>query len=358
MKFLEKFHIPLILAVLLLSGLGLVMIQSVTGEGGKLSSELIHQAAYIILGLFLMVVCLGIDYDFWGRISGVLYLIIMTLLILVLFIGSSALGAQRWISLGPLGSFQPSEFAKLVMIIIFARALSDWESSGDVKILVRCLVMLLPMLGLIVVQPDLGTALVFIFVAFGMMFSAGVKPLLLLGTAALGLAAAPFVLKDYQKKRLFVFLNPEHDPQGAGWNVIQSKIAVGSGGLLGKGIGGGTQTQLHFVPENHTDFIHSALAEEMGFGGSFGMLLLFFYIMWQCIKISENARDTYGRFLAIGVFWMLLFHVLINVGMTMGIMPVTGIPLPFISYGGSSMLTNFMAVGLVLSVYLRREKMF
>jgi len=358
MKIIERFHLPIVLAVLLILGLGLATVESVTGKSGHISPETLHQFIYAITGLFLMFIFMFVDYDFWGRISGTLYFIIMALLVLVLFLGNSTMGAQRWISLGPLGSFQPSEFAKLIVIIIFARTMANWEKSGENRILTGAILKLFPILVLIVIQPDLGTTLVFIFVVFGMMLSAGINPFIIFGTAAAGFLLAPFILKDYQKKRLLVFLNPEHDPRGAGWNVIQSKIAVGSGGLLGKGLFAGTQTQLQFVPENHTDFIYSALAEEMGFLGAFILLLLYFYLIWQCIRIAELARDNFGKYLTIGILWMLVFQVFVNIGMTMGIMPVTGLPLPFASYGGSALLTNLMAVGLVLSVYMRREKMF
>ena len=213
---------------------------------------------------------------------------------------------------------------------------------------------------LVLKQPDLGTSLVFLAIFLGMVFVAGIRLRILFGIFGLGLAAMPVLwhfLKDYQKMRIMVFLDPNVDPLGAGYHIIQSKIAIGSGLLFGKGLFGGTQSQLNFLPENHTDFIFSVVGEELGFVGCAILLLLYLIVLWRGVKIARDASDTFGRLLAVGITSMIAFHVLINVGMTMGIMPVTGIPLPLMSYGVSSLTTNIMAIAILLNIQLRRQKL-
>lgn len=357
MDFFRRFNPLPVAVVCFLLCISLLMIWSTSADRHGSSPLMVKQLIFAGLGLFLLLIFLLVDYEFWQRIMLQLYIGGMLLLLAVCIMGHTALGAQRWMSVGGF-TFQPSEFFKLVAIILLAAFLSQYEDEQDPKLLFKCLGYLLPALVLILLQPDLGTALVIVGIALGMFYLAGVSPWWLAGTVLAGLLAAPFALHDYQKKRLLIFLNPDMDPQGAGWNITQSKIAIGSGGLLGKGLRQGSQTQLNYVPEHSTDFIFSAIGEELGFLASLIIILLYFALLYSILKSADEARDNFGRYLVTGVFLLFLTHILINIGMTMGIMPVTGIPLCFMSYGGSALMTDFIALGLVLSVYQRRKKLF
>ncbi len=329
-----------------------------------------RQAVWIVAGLVAMALVLTVDYHDLARLSTAIYVINLALLAGVLVAGREALGASRWLRIGPF-AFQPSEFAKLAIILTLANHLASREGKlGEWRDLVPPFLHIgIPML-LVLKQPDLGTSMVFLAILFGMLFMAGAPIGRLLGLAAGGLTVAvtwillhlafprviPIPLKDYQLKRLIVFINPNLAPLREGYHIIQSKIAVGSGRILGKGLFAGTQNQLNYLPEQHTDFIFSVIGEELGFVGATLLLVIYFNILWRGIYAASQARDLYGSLLVTGVVSMLTFHVLVNVGMTIGIMPVTGIPLPFMSYGGSSLLTNAVAVGLLLNVYMRRQK--
>ena len=318
-----------------------------------------RQGISIIVDSALAAFLMNFDYKILQRYGNHFYVFNLILLILVMLVGQTALGAQRWIALGPI-SIQPSEFSKLIMIIALAAMM---EKRGKIQSLTD----LAPIAGYVAVpfllvlkQPDLGTSLVFLAIFLGMVFVAGIRLRILFGIFGLGLAAMPVLwhfLKDYQKMRIMVFLDPNVDPLGAGYHIIQSKIAIGSGLLFGKGLFGGTQSQLNFLPENHTDFIFSVVGEELGFVGCAILLLLYLIVLWRGVKIARDASDTFGRLLAVGITSMIAFHVLINVGMTMGIMPVTGIPLPLMSYGVSSLTTNIMAIAILLNIQLRRQKL-
>jgi rod shape determining protein RodA len=211
---------------------------------------------------------------------------------------------------------------------------------------------------LILVQPDLGTALVLVAVTLILFYFIGLKPWILFSTLFFGLAMAPFILHDYQKQRLLTFINPEGDPEGGGWNLIQARIAIGAGKIWGKGIFLGTQNQLNFVPEHSTDFIFTIVGEELGIIGAVGILLLYFYLLWQGLSVARDSRDLFGTLLAIGIVAMFGFHIFVNIGMNIGIMPVAGIPLPFISYGGSSLLTSMISIGILGSIYYRKGHIF
>ena len=213
---------------------------------------------------------------------------------------------------------------------------------------------------LVLKQPDLGTSLVFMAIFFGMIITCGIRLKLLFGIFATALASMPILwhfLKDYQKTRIMVFIDPNVDPLGSGYHIIQSKIAIGSGMLFGKGIFQGTQSQLNFLPENHTDFIFAVVGEEFGFVGAVILLLLYLIVLWRGIQIAKKARDMFGRLLAVGITSMLAFHVLVNVGMTTGIMPVTGIPLPFMSYGVSALTTDIWAIAILMNIHMRKNKL-
>ncbi|GAB6180000.1 rod shape-determining protein RodA [Desulfotomaculum defluvii] len=327
------------------------------------------QIVWFIAGLIVMTFILSVPYEDFRRHRKTIYIINLLLLLAVLSpLGHSAKGATRWIDLGAF-KLQPSEFAKIFIIITFADFLSRREGKlKTFKDLIPCFIHIgVPML-LILKQPDLGTSLVFIAIMFGMLFVASSNGKLVGGlffggwTMAIGWVWLHFKigfwipLKDYQLDRLLVFIDPWKQWHGNGYHVVQSQIAIGSGGLEGKGIFNGSQNQLNFLPEQHTDFIFSVVGEEMGFIGVSALLILFFIVLYRGIRIASEAKDLNGSLLATGVVAMLTFHILTNVGMVSGIMPVTGVPLPLFSYGGSSMLTNMIAIGILLNVYNRRQK--
>ncbi|MCL6640627.1 MAG: rod shape-determining protein RodA, partial [Candidatus Rokubacteria bacterium] len=276
----------------------------------------------------------------------------------VLVVGDVRLGAQRWIPLGPFGAFQPSEVAKLALIVTLARHLDVARTLPRMRALFPFLAhAALPAL-LIMRQPDMGTALVLVAILAAMLYVGGARPADLAGLGAAGAVVAPFfwqALHDYQRRRLTAFLDPAADPLGAGYALIQAKIAIGSGQLFGKGLFAGTQNVLRFIPEQHTDFIFTVVGEELGLAGTLALLGLFLVWIWRALGIAAGARDRLGALMAAGVAAMMLFHVVVNVGMTIGLMPVTGIPLPLVSYGGSSLLVTLAATGLLLGIRLRRS---
>lgn len=352
-------------AVLFLVGMGLLSVYSAT-RGWLAESNLdqyyylIRQATWAALGLVGLAAALYFDYHLLEEISLVFYIASIGLLVLVLAVGKVVSSAQSWLAFGPLASLQPSELAKLAVIIRLAVVLQREDELNTWKgLLVPFFYAGVP-LALVLLQPDLGTAMVFAGILFGMLFLAGAPARFLAGVIILIATISPivyvFFLKDYQKARLLAFINPYRDPLHSGFNVIQSMIAIGSGRLFGKGLFSGTQTQLNFVPEHHTDFIFSVIGEEFGFLGSIAILVAYLLVIWRGTVIMRNARERFGGLLAGGVLSLFLFHVLINVGMNLGIMPVTGIPLPFLSYGGSSLITSLTAIGLLLNVGMRRQK--
>ena len=362
-RYVRNFNWMLAIACILIAVIGVVCIQSADLHSPDPSSgnEYKKQIIYIFLGVPLMVGLSLIDYRTWQRWAPGLYIVNLLLLLVVMRGGHSALGAQRWISLGPLGTFQPSEPAKLVLAISVAFVLcrSTYDRIQDLwKPLVAVAVPAL----LILKQPDFGTALVVLAILttqlfFGLPklgdFAIYMMGVLIAAAAAIGTNA---ILKPFQKARLLVFLNPNADLQGQGYNLNQSKIAVGNGEWLGRGLHHGTQTQLHFVPENSRDFIFTVFAEEFGFVAVSALIVLYGMILYSGIRTMILARDRFGFLLAAGIVAMLFFHVLVNVGMTIGIMPITGIPLPFMSYGGSAILTDFAAVGVLLNIYSQKDR--
>ncbi|WP_314825607.1 rod shape-determining protein RodA [Selenomonas noxia] len=362
-RLLRRTDLTLIVAAVAIVIMSLVIIGSATHVNTPSEERywfVQRQGISIVIDIALAAFLMNFDYKILQRYGNHFYVFNLILLILVMLVGQTALGAQRWIALGPI-SIQPSEFSKLIMIIALAAML---EKRGGKINTITDLAPVAAYVGvpflLVLKQPDLGTSLVFLAIFFGMVFVAGVRLRLLLGIFGAGLAALPVLwhfLKDYQKMRIMVFMDPNVDPLGAGYHIIQSKIAIGSGMLFGKGLFGGTQSQLNFLPENHTDFIFSVVGEELGFVGCAILLLLYLVVLWRGIRIAQDASDMFGRLLAVGITSMIAFHVLINVGMTMGIMPVTGIPLPLMSYGVSSLTTNIMAIAILLNIQLRRQKL-
>lgn len=368
-RFLRNLDFTLLWTVVGLIVIGLVMVFSATRFLG--SDPYIYvekQLVAVIFGLIGMTLIFFIDYRLSNMAFYILYIFNLLMLLLVILVGSESNGARSWINLGFM-TFQPSEFAKLFMILLLAKHLSDKPSLSSFWDLISPFLLLFFPLLLILAQPDFGTALVFVFFFFAMLYMAGAKGwhLALIIFSGIFLISAVFVVhhffpdspmpfKPYQIKRLTSFLNPEEDPQGSGYNVRQAMIAVGSGRFFGKGLFQSTQGRLGFLPERHTDFIFAVFCEEWGFLGGFLMLMLFLVFAWRGLKIAQQAKERYGSLIATGIMAMFLFHVLENAGMNMGIMPITGIPLPFISSGGSSMMANLFAVGFLENIWARRQK--
>jgi len=321
-----------------------------------------RQLLGIGIGLVGMAVAWAIDYrklQAWiWPLFGLLVLLILSPKIPGL--GDTAKGANAWLQVAGIRLFQPSEPAKLVLIVVLAGLIARYKGNlakpADVAKVLG--IMMVP-LALILLQPDLGTGLVFVALTMGMLLIGGLKPrwfliFALLGVLGVGVILKANVLQDYQMDRLLVFVDPERDPDGAGYNLAQSKIAIGSGELAGKGLGSGTQGNLNFLPERHTDFIFAVLGEEMGFLGAVLLLGLYLGLFVTALEIAAQSRDLFGALIVAGVISMWLFQILENIGMTIGLMPITGIPLPFMSYGSSFMVTNMLAVGMLLSVWTRR----
>lgn len=340
----------------ILSVFGIVIIYSITygGTGQHLAQ---NQIIFTIIGLVLAVLISRIDYRLFKGLYLVLYIAVFVLLLFVLIFGNLVFGASRWIEVG-FFRLQPSELFKIVALILTAKLYSDWKQIDYKKVLLSFVLILVPIY-FILKQPDLGTASV-IFVTFlTVLFISPIKKIYLIVLLAIFIASAPIslkMLKPYQKQRIEAFINPALDPRGSGYNVNQAKIAVGSGGLLGKGLGKGTQSQLNFLPVARTDFIFAGTAEATGFVGATFLIALLTILVIRVFMIAKNAKDAFGMYLAGGIGMMFLFQMLVNVGMNMGIMPVTGIPLPFVSYGGSAMLVNMISIGLLQSIYLRHKK--
>ncbi len=372
-KIFKKIDYTLLVTALIIIFYSLLIISSAghigVGDGSSLTYTE-RQVIFVILGLIVMAFFMFFEYEKLSRLMWPIYFINIVSLALVIVLGFTALGAQRWIPVGPF-QYQPSEFAKVLIIISFAGYLVSRQGRlNKFWDMIPCFIFIGVPLLMILKQPDLGTSLVFIAIMFGMMYVAGANPkvlgvILLIGLLLVcGWMLAHYhwgvwiPLEEYQFKRLVAFIDPWSDLEGSGYQVIQSQIAVGSGGFWGKGLYQGTQSQLNFLPgpEQHTDFIFSVVGEEIGFKGAFLLLILYFIFIYRALVIAREAKDKFGLLLSIGIICMFAFQITINTGMTMGIMPVTGLPLPLFSYGGSSMLANMAAIGLLLNVYMRRQK--
>jgi rod shape determining protein RodA len=346
---------------IVISVIGVAAIYSTGGaENGEPNRTFIKQIYWILLGLIGMTLILLVDYHLLERFTYIFYIAIIIIFIIIALTGKSILGARRWLSIGQL-TFQPSEIAKIILIITLARYFDDRNIRGAYQIrnlAVPFIIVLIPVI-LIAKQPDLGTAVILFFIFVSMSFFMKINPksfFILIGSFVLSLPLLWHFMKDYQRNRILTLMNPQTDPLGSGYHIIQSKIAIGSGGYAGKGFMSGTQSQLNFLPEKHTDFIFSVFAEEIGFIGTALLISAYLVILIKGIDVIYHARDRSGALMAIGVVSMLAFHIIFNIGMTTGIFPVVGIPLPFMSYGGSSLITNFMAIGLLLNIKMRRFK--
>jgi rod shape determining protein RodA len=358
----RAFDSQLLLAVVLLIAFGGVMgysanYQAIGGEDGL--SQTVKTLIWAGIGLTLFFVAASVDYHWLQTFATPIYVVVLGLLVATGLIGTNLFGAQMSISVAGL-DFQFSEISKVLMIVVLATFLaSRGERIGRLSTIVGAgLLMVVPTF-LVFRQPDLGTALVFVAILIGMLFLSGASVgwLALLSGAAVALApVAVGALQEYQRQRLFCFLNPSSDPQGACYQLVQALNAVGSGGLLGHGLTAGRQNQLGFLPVQSTDFIFTVLAEELGFVGGVVLLALFALLIWRVLRIGWGARDALGMSIAAGIASMLLFQITVNIGMVTGIMPVTGIPLPFITYGGSSMISLLFGLGILQSVRMHAWK--
>ena len=340
--------------------IGLLSIHSATQAKGLYFSEsyVFKQVIWMAISLIFLITAIKVSYQKFIDTAYLLYGLNVLLLVLVLILGRTRLGAQRWFSIGSF-AFQPSEFIKLSLILVLAQYAGVKRGSmSDLKsLIIPCVLVGIPFI-LVLLQPDLGTALLLVPIFFAILILGGANFKYIITMILIGLAGLPFfwhALREYQRHRLLVFVNPNIDPLGAGYTIIQSKIAIGSGGLFGKGWLAGTQNQLNFLPERHTDFIFSVIGEEWGFIGAVVLVLLYFIIVSKAFNISALTTDRYGKAIATGIAVMLALQVIINIGMTIGLMPVVGVPLPLVSYGGSSLLATMVAIGLLLNVGMRRS---
>jgi rod shape determining protein RodA len=366
-RLIKNFDWITLSVIILISIIGIMTIYSATRPLGpeEHSTFYIKQAVWLLLGLVALFLVVSVDYIWISRYSLVLYTAGVILLIAVFILGRTGMGAQRWLSLGPL-SFQPSEFFKLIYVIMLSQYLSTLKSPLDAGSLLRVFffITLFPFF-LLIKQPDLGTALIILLIFTLLVIATGLYKKIAVLFVVIGLISLPFLghifwegLKDYQKSRLVAFIEPEVDPSGIGYHLNQSKITVGSGEFLGKGYMRGTQGPFRFLPEKHTDFIFAVFAEEWGFLGSLFLLFLYLVLILRGLDTARKAKDDFGRLLALGITFMFLIYLFINVGMTLGLMPVVGIPLPFMSYGGTALLSNLLSVGLLINIRTRRFELF
>ncbi|MDE2058345.1 MAG: rod shape-determining protein RodA [candidate division NC10 bacterium] len=342
-----------------LAALSVLIIYSTSGMHASLfrRSLYLKQAIWVVMGLSAMILLCLVPYRTTWSLAYPLYAFLLIALVLVALTGRTGLGAQRWLSIGSF-AFQPSEFMKLSLIILLARYFEDRkeELCAPRIFIVPILLTLLPTV-FVLRQPDLGTAIMLLLICASILAVMGLKIRYFVLVGAVGSAVAPVLwnfLHDYQKNRVLVLMYPDMDPMGVGYHVAQSKIAVGSGGVIGKGWMAATQSQLNFLPENHTDFIFAGLAEQWGFIGSLGLLLIYAYLLSRGLRLAKDAHDLFTMITSFGIVSMMAWQVVINIGMVTGIMPVVGIPLPLLSYGGSSMLVNMLAVGLLLNLHKHR----
>jgi rod shape determining protein RodA len=351
----------LIFAVLFVAGMGVLMVYSATRHrfDGDPQFFMERQLLFVLLGVGVMAAVASIDYRLYRDHAPLVYLATVVMLLLVLSpLGSNKKGAQAWFQLGSF-QFQPSEWAKVALIVCVAAYAATHRGDLDGRRLLTLLLLAGFPMALIELQPDLGTDLVFGAILLGTLLVAGARARHM---AALGLLAVVGVvavfhfglLKDYQRDRLTAFLDPKGDTQRSAYNLNQSKLAISHGGITGQGLFEGTQTNLSYVPEQHTDFIFTVVGEELGLAGSATLLALYAFLVWRMWRAAALSKDLSGTLICIGVMAMFVFQIFENVGMTMGIMPITGIPLPFMSYGGSATLASFAAMGLVLNVHMRR----
>ncbi|MCA6062015.1 rod shape-determining protein RodA [Thalassolituus marinus] len=354
----ERIHLdlPLTLLILALTICGLAILYSGSGqEWGMVKRQAIHFA----IGLVVMITAAQLPPRFYQAIAPWAYLVGLVALLLVLIMGVGAKGAQRWLAIPGLPRFQPSELVKLALPLTVAWYMARHPVPPKFSVLVKAMIIIgLPTV-MILKQPDLGTSILIGASGVLVLFFAGMSWKLIISGGALLAASAPamwfFVMRDYQKQRVLTFLNPESDPLGSGWNIIQSKTAIGSGGIDGKGFLQGTQSQLEFLPESHTDFIIAVLAEELGLIGVLALLTLYFFIIMRCLYLSAQCETLFGRLLSGSLSVTFFIYVFVNIGMVSGILPVVGVPLPLVSYGGTSVVSLLTAFGVLMSMATHRQ---
>jgi len=339
-----------------LSGVGLLLIHSLTWPE---DTRLVKQMVFLALGLAIFFGTQFLDAHLWRNASIILWVLSVVVLLGLLFFGETTRGTRGWISIGSFG-IQPAEFAKLAVILFLATTLErirfDIARLSDV--LAVLIIIGIPVL-LIILQPDMGSAFILLLTSGGMVLATGLDRKKLALLVLVGMITVSvgwfFMLHDYQKERLLTFLNPQSDPLGAGYNVTQSIVAIGSGGIFGRGLGLGTQSQLNFLPEQETDFIFASIAEELGFLGASLLLFVYLFLLWRLYRALCACDSMFGHFLILGVLVMLFSQAVINVGMNMGLFPVTGVTLPFVSYGGSSLVTSFAGLGIALAARSKKS---
>ncbi len=339
---------------------GLIILNSATMSLRTGSSIMFSQKAATVLGFVALILLTAIDYRNWKILYKLIYIVSVALLVYTLIFGFGPRDTdiKSWVSIGGF-SFQPSEFVKVAFIICFAAYLEEvGDELNNPITLAKVLAFAFLPIGLILLQPDMGTALVYIFIMIFMLFVAGIHWKYIALAVGIFVILAPIMwlsLEDYQRNRIFDFLDPYSNPTGTNYQYIQGEIAIGSGKFLGKGLYQGTQNQFNFIPEKQNDFIFPVLAEELGFVGGFALLVLYLFMLLRMYRVSRNSVDNFGAFMVIGIAAMFLFHIWENIGMTLGVMPITGIPLPFFSQGGTFQLTNLAMIGLILSVASHRH---
>ena len=367
-RLLKKMDISMLITVAAIIALGLVVLDSAASI--KTNNYVERQLLFVAVGVSSIFIFLKFDYSALKNYSSKLYIVALVLLVAVLIFGVKRGGAKGWFPLPGGMTLQPAEFCKILLILSYAQFLSvRRESLNTIQELIPCFLFMVPPVLLLLIQPDLGSALVYIFIMIGMLFMAGANRKILFGLFGGGTIALILYLigvwkfdiwcplEKYQLNRFLVLFDPSLDPQGAGYNVIQSKIAIGNGGLTGEGLYMGSQSTGAFLPEQWTDFIFAVLAEELGFIGAGTLLILYAFLLYRGLHAAMMSKDLYGTLVAAGIVSMYLFHILENAGMTMGLMPVTGIPLPFVSYGGSSTLTNLVGIAILQNIYIHRERL-
>jgi rod shape-determining protein RodA len=368
-NFFKQFDFPLFTAVVALSIIGIVILMSAMQGMISWQSTWTKQVICLAMGIVIAIITSTLDYKDFKTLGILVYLVSIGLLVLVLFVGVEKYGSKSWLDLPVINNFQPSELAKVAFVLVIPIFFERLKDGVDVwKNLFKLLTYTAVPIGLILLQPDIGTAMVFIFAFIIMLFVYGIPYKYFLFTLGAGVVSAPFlylfILSGHIKDRVMTFLNPELDPLGKGMQVFRSKMTIGSGQIFGKGLFHGLQTQnssaviksSNNVPFKQNDFIFSVVGEELGFIGSMIIIVLIIFILFRCLYIAQNARDNYGAFIVVGISAILGFHFIENIGMCIGVLPVTGIPLPFMSQGGSALLTNYISIGVLLSVSMRRKR--
>ena len=359
-RLIAHFDFTLFFTVLLICSLGILNLNSLCSSEGNIPTLFYKQLSWMLIGLFFLLIIININYVTIIRYGYYFHAIALFLVLLVLFVGKTKFGSQRWLALGPL-SLQPSELIKITFMLSLSKFFAENLSHRPYNLqdLLAPFLLLLITFVPIYVQPDLGTAGIICLIFASYLFFLNINKKMFYPFLGLCMAILPclwFVLKDYQKQRILVFLDPDLDPLHAGYQLIQSKIAVGSGGFFGKGFRLGTQSQLRFLPEQHTDFVFSVWSEEWGLVGCCLVVLLYFVFFYRGMRISYNCKNFYGAYFAAGISFFFFMQFLINICMTIGLFPVVGVTLPFFSYGGSSIISCMVGLGILLSISMRTSK--